>query len=154
MGKVERIIIFEFGEEGDQEQLPARLGFVDELLRNATLLTAQSEDPSVREVARCLVVDDEIKEELKQINSLEERLTVVIGKASELTGATQTQLRYWQDEGILSVENKEGKFHRFSILDLREIAVIVKLADRGLSPRNIRKFIDASNDLSNQPQEI
>jgi DNA-binding transcriptional MerR regulator len=65
--------------------------------------------------------------------------------AREISGATQRQLDYWDDRGIVtaSLRRKQGKGkeRRYSYTDLLKLRVVVELRTAGLSLQKIRKAL-------------
>ncbi|HUX02696.1 MAG: MerR family transcriptional regulator [Phycisphaerae bacterium] len=65
--------------------------------------------------------------------------------AREISGATQRQLDYWDDRGIVtaSIRRKQGKGkeRRYSYTDLLKLRVVVELRTAGLSLQKIQKAL-------------
>ena len=76
--------------------------------------------------------------------------------ARQLTGATQRQLDYWEQAGLIkaSVRSQPGKgrARSFSYSDIIELRVVVELRRAGLSLQRIRKALMALETHHRDPR--
>lgn len=59
-------------------------------------------------------------------------LSVGIGEASRVSGATLTQIRYWEKKGLLtSFQHSDGRNKRFTLQNVIAMSTIKQLLDEG-----------------------
>lgn len=67
---------------------------------------------------------------IKQLKDLD--LSVGIGEASRITGATATQIRYWEKKGLIcSFRREAGGNKRFNFPNLAKLLLIKTIIDQG-----------------------
>ncbi|MCI1986311.1 MAG: MerR family transcriptional regulator [Lactobacillus sp.] len=67
---------------------------------------------------------------MKRIKSLD--ISVGIGEASRITGATMTQIRYWEKKNLIhSFQREDGGNKRFNLKNIIQIMLIRSLIDSG-----------------------
>ncbi len=70
---------------------------------------------------------DNFVKKLKSLN-----ISLGIGETSRISGATTTQIRYWEKKGLIqSIQYEEGKNKRYSLKNITSIIFIKTMMDEG-----------------------
>jgi len=69
-------------------------------------------------------------------------VTVTIGRAAELFGFTENQLRDWEDRGLLTPQ-RSTKQRQYTLADLDKLTIIRELIDAKYAPGDIPLDIDS-----------
>src|SRR6266567_6894380 len=69
-------------------------------------------------------------------------VTVTIGRAADLFGFTENQLRDWEERGLLNPQ-RSTKQRQYTLTDLDKLAIIRELMDANYTPGDIPSEIDS-----------
>ncbi len=87
--------------------------------------------------------DTEAQERIHQsIQRGRSEVTVTIGRAADLFGFTENQLRDWEDRGLLNPQ-RYTKQRQYTLTDLDKLAIIRELIDAKYAPGDIPPDIDS-----------
>src|SRR5260370_987451 len=98
---------------------------------------------------------EDVRERIRQnIQRGRSEVTVTIGRAADLFGFSENQLRDWEGRGLLTPQ-RSTKQRQYSISELDKLAVIRALMDGGYSPGEILTYADSvwSSILSEDGQQ-
>ncbi|MDI3297927.1 MAG: MerR family transcriptional regulator [Bacillota bacterium] len=65
--------------------------------------------------------------------------------ASELTGLTPRQIRYYDQRGLVSPHRTQGGHRLFSARDLERLLAVKRYLGQGYTLREIRRILEASS---------
>ncbi len=111
---------------------------------------------NIQRIQKHLQSKDAQKRVQQDIQRAREAATVTIGRASELFGFSESQLRDWEIRGLLNPRrSKEGGGQRlYALTELDKLALIKELLDEKYSPNDIPPYIDEIwHSVSSFPQE-
>lgn len=82
---------------------------------------------------------DNVIMKLKSLN-----ISMGIGETSRITGATTTQIRYWEKKGLIHpIRHEEGGNKRYSLKTLTKIIIIKNFIDDGYTLAKAGEMIEA-----------
>lgn len=70
-----------------------------------------------------------------------------INEIEKLLGISRANIRYYEKEGLLTVERKDNKYREYSNEDVETLKKIIVLRKIGLSIDEIRKYFNSEEDL-------
>jgi DNA-binding transcriptional MerR regulator/GGDEF domain-containing protein len=86
---------------------------------------------------------EDVRERIRQnIQRGRSEVTVTIGRAADLFGFSENQLRDWEDRGLLTPQ-RSTKQRQYSISELDKLAIIRELINGGYSPGEILTYADS-----------
>lgn len=70
----------------------------------------------------------------------DDRPTLRIGEVAQLLGATARSLRFYEEQGLVRPRRTAGGARRYSVVDVEQFRLILRLARVGLSLQQIREI--------------
>lgn len=71
-----------------------------------------------------------------------------IGELEDLLGITRANIRYYEKEGLLSVERKENKYRDYTDIDISQLKRIIVLRKIGVSIEDMRAYLKKEKTLN------
>lgn len=64
-----------------------------------------------------------------------------IGELAERTGTSTRQLRYYEEQGLLSPDRSDSNYREFGVDAIEQVTQIKSLVDAGIPTRVVRKLL-------------
>ncbi|WP_245632814.1 MerR family transcriptional regulator [Alicyclobacillus kakegawensis] len=77
-----------------------------------------------------------------------------IGVVQQLTGLTARQIRYYEQQGLVSPGRTEGNRRLFSFVDVERLVHIRSLLDEGMTLSDVRNFLAAEAKQKRRGQSV
>ena len=70
-----------------------------------------------------------------------------IGEVEDILGITRANIRYYEKEGLLTVERKDNKYREYTEADISTLKKIIVLRKTGVSIEDIRSYFNSEKSL-------
>ncbi|WP_081824606.1 MerR family transcriptional regulator [Pseudoalteromonas fuliginea] len=79
---------------------------------------------------------------------------MLIGRVSELTGATRKAIRYYESIGLITLPNRKGSYRIYSNHDVMVISMICRAKTLGFSLGEIKDIVSKKTEEKKLPIDL